>query len=349
MNSQTTDETVTIEAATTMEPDPGITVTPDAVIDVHLDPDWRERALRNDVAAGLTATPKSLPPKWFYDEVGSELFDDITRLEEYYPTERERSILVERAGEIANRVQPDMLIELGSGTSDKTRVLLDALTARGLDTFVPFDVSEAILRSAALQINDRYPELAVHAVVGDFEHHLPELPSGGRRLLALLGGTIGNFEPVARAAFLSDLAEHLSPGDALLLGTDLVKDIDRLELAYDDPAGVTAAFNRNVLHVINRELDGDFDPEAFDHVARFDTENEWIDLGLRAREPQTVHIGALDLTVAFAAGELLRTEISAKFRPAGIRDELAAAGFELAELWTDPDGDYGLSLSFVVG
>jgi L-histidine N-alpha-methyltransferase len=323
-------------------------VTSDVTLDVHLAPDASARALEADVRAGLGATPKTLPPKWFYDDRGSELFDEITRLPEYYPTRTERSILVAHARELAELTKADTLVELGSGTSEKTRLLLDALRDVGtLDRFVPFDVSEQTLRDAAVAIAGEYPGVRVHAVVGDFEHHLGDLPSGGTRLVAFLGSTIGNLPPAPRARFLADLAAALAPGDALLLGTDLVKDVARLVAAYDDAAGVTAAFNRNVLSVLDRELDADFDPATFDHVAVWEPDQEWIEMRLRSRRAQTVHIRALALDVEFAAGEELRTEISAKFRRGRVEQELAAAGFELAEWWTDPAGDFALSLSFV--
>jgi L-histidine N-alpha-methyltransferase len=323
-------------------------MTTDVTVDVHLAPDATARALEADVRAGLTATPKTLPPKWFYDDRGSELFDEITRLPEYYPTRTERSILVEHARDLAELTKADTLIELGSGTSEKTRLLLDALRDAGtLERFVPFDVSEQTLRDAAASIAVEYPGVRVHAVVGDFEHHLGDLPSGGTRVVAFLGSTIGNLAPAPRAQFLDDLAATLAPGDALLLGTDLVKDVDRLVAAYDDAAGVTAAFNRNVLSVLDRELDADFDPAAFEHVARWDPVEEWIEMRLRSRRAQTVHVRALGLDVAFAEAEELRTEISAKFRRALVEQELAAAGFDLTEWWTDPGADFALSLSFV--
>ena len=322
-------------------------MTIDVTVDVHLEPGAMAAALEADVRAGLGGTPKTLPPKWFYDDRGSDLFDEITRLPEYYPTRTERGILLEHARDIAELTKADTLVELGSGTSEKTRILLDAFRAAGtLDRFVPFDVSEQTLRDAAAAVAREYDGVRVHAVVGDFEHPLRDLPSGGTRVIAFLGSTIGNFAPEPRARFLADLAATLAPGDALLLGTDLVKDVDRLVAAYDDAAGVTAAFNRNVLHVINRELAGDFDPDAFTHVARFDPDAEWIEMRLRAETAQTVHLRDLDLAVQFAGGEEMRTEISAKFRHAGIERELAAAGFELAEWWTDPADDFALSLSF---
>jgi L-histidine Nalpha-methyltransferase len=304
-----------------------------------------DAALRDDARRGLTSLPKELPPKWFYDERGSQLFDEITRLPEYYPTRREREILVARAPAVA-ATGADTLVELGSGTSEKTRLLLDAMAgASNLRRFVPFDVSEATLRQAAEAVAAEYPGVDVHAIVGDFEHHLGNLPGGGTRVVAFLGGTIGNLAPEQRAVFLREIASGLSPGDSFLLGTDLVKDIDRLEAAYDDSAGVTAEFNRNVLWVLNNRLGADFVPERFEHVARWDKDQEWIEMWLRSEAAQGVTLPALGLTARFEAGEEMRTEISAKFRCSGIEDELAAAGLRVAEWWTDARGDFALSLS----
>jgi L-histidine N-alpha-methyltransferase len=319
---------------------------PDVLLTIGLGPDDLRSDMRADVTRGLRATPKELPSKYFYDEEGSALFDAITRLPEYYPTRTERGILVERAGAIAARSGADTLIELGSGTSEKTRLLLDAFAGRGaLRRFVPFDVDETTLRAAAAAVATEYPGVAVHAVVGDFERHLALLPKGGRRMIAFLGSTIGNLTPEQRAGFLADVVAQLEPGDTFLLGTDLVKDVGRLEAAYDDSAGVTAAFNRNVLRRLNRELDADFDPDRFEHLALFDTEREWIEMRLRSSVAQTVTVSRLGLTVEFTAGEEMRTEISAKFRPDGLRGELTVAGLELLDLWTDPAGDFALSLS----
>jgi L-histidine N-alpha-methyltransferase len=315
-------------------------------IDVHLGPGELARQLREDVRSGLTATPKTLRPKWFYDEWGSHLFDEITRLPEYYPTEAERSILTLWSAEIADTSGADTLVELGSGTSDKTQVLLDAMSAAGtLARYVPFDVSEATLREAAGRLADRYPGIDIHGVVGDLDLHLHALPTDGRRLVAFLGGTIGNYPPSARRSFLADLVATLRPGDHLLLGTDLVKDVTRVVAAYDDAAGVTAAFNRNVLEVVNRELGGDFRPERFDHVALWNAEQQWIEMRLRSRGPQTVRLSALDLDVVFADGEDLLTEISAKFTDDRIARELFAAGLEPVDSWTDPDGLFRLTLA----
>ena len=316
-------------------------------VDVRLTPDELRTALRSDVTAGLTSSPKELPPKWFYDERGCDLFDQITRLPEYYPTRCERAILAERAGEVAALSGADTLIELGSGTSEKTHLLLAALADSGrLRRIVAFDVSEPTLRQAAAVLAAEYPEASVRAVVGDFERHLGALPVQGRRLIVFLGGTIGNLAPKQRAQFLAEISAGLAPGDGLLLGTDLVKDVARLEAAYDDSAGVTAAFNRNVLHVVNRELGADFDPDRFAHVARFDPDEEWIEMWLRADEAQRVDVAGLDLTVGFEPGEAMRTEISAKFRRAGIEAELGDADLAMARWWTDTGGDFAVSLSF---
>jgi L-histidine Nalpha-methyltransferase len=302
--------------------------------------------LRADARSGLTATPKVLPPKWFYDEEGCRLFDEITRLPEYYPTRTERAILAARAGDIAARTSADTLVELGSGTSEKTRLLLDALSAHGsLRRFVPFDVSEPILRDAAAAIELEYPGVDVHAVVGDFERHLDRLPGGGTRLVAFLGSTIGNLDPAGRARFYGSIAAGLAPDDALLLGSDLVKDARRLEAAYDDAAGVTAAFNRNVLAVLNRELAADFVPGRFEHVARWNPAEEWIEMRLRSLGAQTVRVEELELDIQFADGEEMRTEISAKFLRERVEAELAAAGLAVTAWWTDPAGDFAVSLS----
>ncbi|GAA4887861.1 L-histidine N(alpha)-methyltransferase [Streptomonospora salina] len=315
-------------------------------IDHHLTADDLAKALRSDAAEGLTSSPKSLPPKWFYDERGSELFEEITRLAEYYPTRAESRILHERAGEIAAASGADTLVELGAGSGDKTRLLLDALDGAGtLRRFVPVDVSGEFLGAAAAAIGGSYPGLEVHAAVADFERHLHLLPSGGRRLVAVLGSTLGNQPPAARVSFLGDLHSGCTEGDTLLLGVDLVKDPARLVAAYDDPGGVTAEFNRNVLRVLDRELDADFAPDGFDHVAVWDPGAEWIEMRLRSRARHSVRVAALDLTVGFAAGEEMRTEISAKFRRERIEAELGAAGFALQRWWTDSAGDYALLLA----
>jgi L-histidine N-alpha-methyltransferase len=319
------------------------------VVDVHLAQDHAARALASDARAGLSANPKSLPPKWFYDARGSDLFEEITRLPEYYPTRAEREILLSQAKEIAGTSQAHTLVELGSGSSEKTRLLLDALRDAGtLHQFVPLDVSSSALRDAAAALAGDYPSLLVHGVVGDFTEHLALLPGEAPRLVAFLGGTIGNLLPAERAKFLSSLRDVLEPGEWLLLGTDLVKDAETVRVAYDDSAGVTAEFNKNVLHVLNRELDADFDVDAFSHVALWDANQEWIEMRLRAEREMEVHIPKLGMTVSFEAGEELRTEISAKFRKEGIASELSEAGFELTRWWTDTQNRFGLSLSRAV-
>ncbi len=315
-------------------------------VDNYLDADYFDRALRSDVLAGLQLSPKKLPPKWFYDDRGSELFEQITRLDEYYPTEAERSILRTYASDIARASGADTLVELGSGAADKTRVLLDGLSQTGqLERFVPFDVSEGILRSSSRDLLEEYPELTICGVVGDFEHHLGKIPTEGKKLTALLGGTVGNFDPDLRRRFLHEIVAGMTPGDSFLLGTDLVKDIDRLELAYNDPSGITAEFNKNVLHVLNDRVAANFDPDQFEHYAKFDTDNEWIDIRLRSLTDQDVRVAELDLDIHFAEGEFLHTEISAKFRKEKVAAEVAEVGLELTEWWTDERGDYALSLS----
>jgi L-histidine N-alpha-methyltransferase len=306
-------------------------------------------ALRADALAGLTARPKTLAPKWFYDERGSELFEKITLLPEYYPTRAERVILHAAAGEIAEATGAAALVELGSGSSDKTRLLLDALRDAGtLRSYVPLDVSESALIAAANRLLVSYPGLSVTAVVSDFEEHLRLPAADGPRLVAFLGSTIGNLLPAQRAAFLARLRAGLRAGDALLLGTDLVKDPAVLVAAYDDPAGVTAAFNKNVLAVLNAELGANFDRDAFEHVAIWDAGAEWIEMRLRSVQDQQVTLPAIGLAVDFAAGEEMRTEVSAKFRRGGVEAELAAAGFAMRSWWTDDEAQFGLSLSVPV-
>src|SRR6478752_1479643 len=296
-------------------------------VDTYLTADDAATALRADAEHGLTSTPKWLPPKWFYDARGSELFEDITRLPEYYPTRAEREILHARATEIAQRTGAHTLVELGSGSSEKTRLLLDALRHHGsLREFVPLDVSGSALREAVDAITADYPGLAIHGVVGDFTEHLHRVPGEAPRLVAFLGGTIGNLLPDERAAFLQSMRAVLDGGEWLLLGTDLVKEPDVLVAAYDDAAGVTAEFNRNVLRVLNRELGADFDVESFEHVARYDSDQEWIEMRLRSTRGQVVNVPGLDLVVPFEEGEQMRTEISAKFRREKVATELEATG-----------------------
>ena len=321
-------------------------MTPTYTLEHRLPPDHFTEALRSDALQGLTALPKTLPPTWFYDARGSELFEQITLLPEYYPTRTEHSILTAHAAEIATATRARTLVELGSGSSQKTRLLLDALRAGGtLRGYVPVDVSESALRQAATALGVGYPGLDVHALVADFHQHLGLDGTPGPRLLAFLGGTIGNLLPDARAVFLARVAAELEPGDALLLGTDLVKDPATLVAAYDDSAGVTAEFNKNVLSVLNHGLDADFAPEDFRHVALWEPELERIEMRLRATHPLSVKVRELDLVVAFDREEDLRTETSAKFRPEGVRAELEQAGLTLDHWWTDPADRYALSLA----
>jgi L-histidine Nalpha-methyltransferase len=320
-----------------------------ALLDIHLTEDDADAALRADARAGLTATPKQLPPKWFYDARGSALFEQITELPEYYPTRTERALLERSVDEIAAASGADTLVELGSGSSAKTRLLLDAFHRAGtLRRYVPQDVSASALRLAMDALAAEYPDLALHGVVGDFTTHLDRLPRGDRRMVAFLGGTIGNLLPPERTAFLTQLRSVLQPGEQLLLGTGLVVEEDVMVAAYDDAAGVTAEFNRNVLHVLNRELGADFDVDAFAHHALWDRTHEWIEMRLRAERAMTVHLAGLGLTIEFAAGEEMRTEISTKFRPGGVRGWLEATGFEVTRSWTDPDDRFALTLATAV-
>ncbi|MFC9893671.1 L-histidine N(alpha)-methyltransferase [Nocardia sp. NPDC127579] len=315
-------------------------------LEIHLSDADLTNALRHDAREGLTATPKTLPPKWFYDARGSELFERITELPEYYPTRTERALLERVVGEIARAAQAEVLVELGAGSAAKTRLLLTALSAGGpLKSYVPQDVSASALRTSAAEVAAEFPGLAVHGVVSDFTDTLHNLPGGGRRMIAFLGGTIGNLVPAERAEFLRDIHDVLEPGEHLLLGAGLVIDPAILVPAYDDAAGVTAEFNRNVLHVLNSRLGADFDPAKFSHVAHWDAEQEWIEMRLAATEDMTVTVRDLDLTVRFARGEQMRTEISAKFRRPGLETELGTAGFDTEQVWTDPDDRFALVLA----
>lgn len=316
------------------------------VVHEHLGPD-DERTLADDVLDGLTRPLKELPPKHFYDARGSELFDAICALPEYYQTRTERRILQAHADAIAARTGAVELVELGSGSATKTRVLLDALAEAGtLARYVPVDVSATTVHAVAELFAEEYPELSVVGLVADFERHLEHLPPAvGPRLVPFLGGTIGNFPPGTRRRLMRSLGDMLGPDGHLLLGTDLVKDPRVIEAAYNDSAGITAAFNLNVLHVVNRELGANFDTDAFEHVAFFDREREWIEMRLRATAPMRVRVDTLDLEVDFAAREEMRTEISAKFTRERLRGDLSAAGLELVEMFTDPDDLFAVSLA----
>ncbi len=304
------------------------------------------RTLADDVRVGLSGDQKTLPSKYFYDAIGSELFDRITRLPEYYPTRAERSILTTSAAEIAATTRTETLIELGSGTSEKTRLLLSALRDAGtLRRFVAFDVDPEVLKSATTAIAAEFAPIEVGGLVGDFEQHLDRLPRYPARMVAFLGSTIGNLDPAGRGRLLRGVRSTMVEGSTLLLGVDLVKSVDRLHAAYDDPSGITADFNRNVLAVLNRELGATFDLHAFEHVAVWNPDESWIEMRLRSTRRQCVRIAALNLDVPFEAGEAIRTEISAKFSRAGVEAELEAAGLQPVSWWTDGDGDFALSLS----
>ena len=319
----------------------------EVTVDVRLVPDDLRRALRRDARAGLTATPKTMPPVWFYDDRGCELYEAITRTPEYYPFRTERDLLRRAASEIADAAGATVLVELGSGTSEKTRVLLDAMAAgrAGLEGYMPFDVADGTMRAAAQAVADDMG-IGVHAVVGDFHEHLDEIPDvDSPRLVAFLGSTIGNFTPDQRRGFLGEIGGMLGPSDRFLLATDLVKSVDRLEAAYDDAAGVTAEFNLNLLSVLNRELAADFDPDRFRHRAVWDPDNRWIEMRLEATEDMAISVSALDLSVEFTAGEQMRTEISTKFTFDQVRRDLRQAGMRVTAVWTDPAGDYLLTLA----
>jgi L-histidine N-alpha-methyltransferase len=315
-------------------------------IDVRLKPGDVQTQMRADAIAGLQAATKSIPPVWFYDEHGSQLFADITRLPEYYPTRAERHLLEQHARSIVEMAKADTLVELGAGACEKTRVLLDALQDLGtLTSYIPFDVSDEFLRGAASSLCAEYEGMAVHLVIGDFNQHLAAIPTDGRRMVAFLGGTIGNFNPEQRARFLFDLNCTMTSDDSLLLGTDLVKDRGRLVAAYDDSAGVTADFNRNVLLVLNEQLGGNFDPELFSHVALWNEDEQRIEMRLRAKTSTEVNLRAADIRVGFEQGEDLLTEISCKFTPERVATELDAAGFVVDDMWGADDGEFLLTLA----
>ncbi len=312
--------------------------------DIRIDRYDVQDTLADDVRDGFAREPKELPPKYFYDARGSELFDRITALPEYYPTRCERAILNRHAPYVVDGMEE--LVELGSGTASKTRALLYAMAGAGtLRRYVPFDVDESVVELCAEELTELYPGLAVHGVVGDFEHHLDRIPPGKRRLFAFLGGTIGNLPAGERVTFLARLGEQMGPLDRLILGTDLVKDRALLEAAYDDSEGITAEFNRNVLRVLNESLDADFDLEAFEHVALFDDRRSQVEMRLRAKSAQTVRVGGAGIDVSFAVGEEMRTEISKKFTPEGVAEELRSAGLALDAFLTDPDGYFGVSVA----
>lgn len=322
-------------------------VEPDLRLDIYRGEEWIT-SFANDVRTGLKADPPVLPPKYFYDARGSELFDAICELPEYYPTRTEEAILKADGAEIIELSGARSLVELGSGSSQKTEHLLRPLiesTADGDGLYVPIDFSESAVREASVRLIEKYPGLRVHGVIGDFEKHLGGLPEVSARLIAFLGGTIGNFAPLAMDHFLKRLALLMRSDDALLIGIDLVKDVDTLEDAYNDEAGVTAEFNKNVLASINANLAGNFDLSAWDHIAFFDRENSWIEMRLRANRDQTVRIAAIDTVIEFRAGDDICTEISRKFTRDRFTDSLTASGFGLLGWFTDSDERFALALA----
>jgi L-histidine N-alpha-methyltransferase len=316
------------------------------VVEDFLDHDAFRAELRTQLRGGLTSSPKRVSPIWFYDDAGSMLFDEITRLPEYYLTRAERAILREHAPAIAARTGAETLVELGSGTSEKTPLLLNAMRSTGrLRRFVPVDVSEQTLRDAANAVAERYPALEVRGIVGDFHRHLRMIPDDGVRMVAFLGSTVGNLMPAERHRFFTDLDSALWSTDWFLVGTDLVKDPTVLEAAYNDSRGVTAEFNLNLLRVLNKEFSANFDLDSFEHVAVWNADERWIEMRLRSLRRQTVSVGELGLELGFDAGEELWTEISAKFDPEQVRGELWAAGFVTDETFTDDDGRFMLTLA----
>lgn len=336
-----------VDACDTQVPVNEQTAATDSVeVTTHLEPGWADRALREEIRLAFSARPKELSPRWLYDERGAELFDQITELSEYYPTEAERKLLVSAAPTIASETGVGAVVELGSGSGDKTRTILDAFVQNEqLKRFVPFDVSEAMLRTSATLLGPRYPGVRITPVAGDFNLHLDQLPSDEARLLVFLGGTIGNFYPAERELFLKSVADTLAPGEWFLLGADLVKDPKKILHAYDDDSGVTAAFILNVLNVLNRELDADIPVEDFEYVATWDPQEERVDMRVRATVAVHATIAALDMDVQFEEGEELRVEISSKFHPAGINAELEAVGLEVGHQWIADGDEFGIFLA----
>jgi len=313
---------------------------------VLLDDEWARRSLVDDVRSGLAEVPRSLSPHWLYDDRGSDLFDQITRLPEYYPTECEREILAREASSVVSLTGADVVVELGSGTSDKTRTLLDAFHAVGrLSEFIALDVSEQTLRTAVAALGARYPNALVRGIVGDFNQHLGSIPHSGRRMIAFLGGTLGNYTAPARREFLASVSAALDTGEHLLLGVDLVKPRERLIAAYHDEHGLTEAFMRNALDVVNDELGANFVQDRFEYICLWDETEERVDMRLRSRLAQQVSIPGADLVIEVAAGEDIGIEISTKFRAQRLGGELAAEGLAVVAVWTDANDDFALVLA----
>lgn len=321
-----------------------MTVNPQ--LTVLIDDDDLHNQLLADVKAGLHATPKRMPPKWFYDKRGSALFEQITRLPQYYLTRSEASILSDFGPDIVSATHSNSIVELGSGMSEKTRILLDAFSKYGeLESYYPFDVSDVTVEDSLEILSEAYPHLTVGGVVGDFSRHLHHLPSGKNRMVVLLGSTIGNMLPRERADLLSSLRREMNPGEKFLVGADVIKDVGTMVAAYDDPEGITAKFNRNLLLVLNRHFDGDFQPAKFSHEVVWDKTAQVIEMRLRALTPMRVDLSALDMEVNFQAGEELHTSVSTKFRLEDLRVELEEAGFHPLQHWTDLDKYFTVQLA----
>ncbi|MFQ5915170.1 MAG: L-histidine N(alpha)-methyltransferase [Nitrospinota bacterium] len=314
------------------------------VIDVLERPDMEEK--RAEIRLGLLRRPREISSKFFYDDRGSALFERICDLPEYYPTRTERALLARFAERIVSVSRADVLVELGSGSSSKTSLLLDAMArARRLSLYVPLDVNESAVQQVAADLTARYGGLRVRGLIGDFMKHLGHIPDGGRRLVIFLGGTIGNLRPHEATALLSQVAARMSAGEFFLLGTDLIKDVDRLEAAYNDAQGVTAEFNKNVLSVLNRLVDADFDPDAFEHRSFYNRERNWIEMRLRSTRDQVVRLPGVGMEIAFDRGEEILTEISAKYDRDRVEDLLKKCGFQMVDWLTDPENPFALTIA----
>jgi L-histidine N-alpha-methyltransferase len=315
------------------------------IIDVHVHTQDPE-ATKDEIRDGLCASPKKLPTKYFYDDWGSTLFEQICELPEYYQTRTEHQLLKDVADDLVEKTGADELVELGSGAATKTRVLLDAMArAKQLRFYVPFDVSEGIVRRVAQELADEYDGLQVHGVVGDFLAHLEHIPDGGRRLVVILGGTMGNMGTESGPAFLTSIYDEMDQGDYFLLGAQLITDVNRLEAAYNDSAGVTAAFNKNMLRVLEPVLGAKFDHEAFEHVARFNHDKHRIEMHLRSVRKQVIPLPELELNLHLNEGEEILTEISTKYTQHQVEALLTRAGFSPVEWYTDSNNLHGLALA----
>ncbi|MGF1536773.1 MAG: L-histidine N(alpha)-methyltransferase [Elainellaceae cyanobacterium] len=315
-------------------------IQPDAIAQANQEAD-------RDVVEGLRSTPKTLPPQYFYDDLGSELFEQICTLPEYYLTRTETAILTTCAPEIAAITGPCDIVELGSGSSTKTRILLNAYVEQSRLIYCPIDVSAGILKSSAETLLKDYPSLEVHGLVSTYEQALASLPPAQHphRLICFIGSTLGNLSPESCAVFLRQVRESLQPGDFFLLGVDLEKSAEVLEDAYNDAQGITAEFNLNMLRHLNRKFDGNFDLARFEHRAQYNPEYRQIEMHLRSLTEQTVTLKALDLSVSFAEGETIRSEISRKFSPKEITQNLSGQGLTPIKTWMDPKGWFAVTLS----